>query len=343
MTLAPSAADFAALRAVLGGPPAPSVRPARLAAAAREGQVVRVAARRAPEIAELLAEDAMRAVGLDLALEQATRTLRALFEGAGIAKLALLKGSATAHYLYEDPSERQRKDVDLLVAEAEFPAAEAALIDAGWERIDPGTWWSESPSHRHESTFRRGFSGVSLECDLHRRLTAWRAFAVDHAGILERARPRGGSVLPACHPRDALLHGALHAATTGYGVPLRSWLDIARLCGHPEVALEQVARDARGAGLGRALWAALRVAQRWLSAQVPEAILEGLRPPRLVARALDRLLSGQGATPVAAGPLPAAWSRQLARALALAGPREAPRLAAQYADAAARAIRARID
>ncbi len=104
---------------------------------------------------------AVRCLALDAA---AMATIRLLAENA--IPCLLLKGPAVARRLYpESPGKRVYCDVDLLVAPANFAAAEQALAVAGYQSViegarqDDGSW--------HERDWRTpGAAGLGI--DLHR-------------------------------------------------------------------------------------------------------------------------------------------------------------------------------
>lgn len=74
-----------------------------------------------------------------LTLERALADISQLLTSRG-ARPLLLKGSAFARWLYEDPSERPYGDIDLLVAPDRFETAARGLSDLGYEQLDPGRW-----------------------------------------------------------------------------------------------------------------------------------------------------------------------------------------------------------
>ena len=315
----PSDAAWRSLRALIRGDRSPpgGAAPPDIAQAARLGGVACLVAELDEAIGGLLQRDITRAVRLDISLNHAIQRAAEAFDRADIEPVALLKGSATAHMVYSQPLHRQRRDVDLLVSDADFARVIDALSSDGWEPHGHAAWWRDDPGRAHEATLSIDVHGVRVECDVHRRLVVWDCFDVDHRGILERSRPATGVPLPLCSPDDALLHACLHAATTGFIVPLRSWIDIARLAAHREVDLDRVVARSRRWGAGRALWAGLRVATRWFDAPVEDALLKLIEPPRLEATALRSLLAGHGQFPLAVIGLGARPLRTAAKALAL--------------------------
>lgn len=330
---------FANLRALLVGNAAPlRVSDAELAAAARAGEVVCLASAARPALLAHLRGDVERVVFFDIALSDGLERIAATFRSAGITRVALLKGSGTCFYLYTDTRMRQRRDIDLLVAEQEFEAALRALSGAGWRATPPAAWWELDDRDRYEVPLRWPLGSGSIECDLHRRLTVWRIFPAAEAELLERATPRGTAPLPVLHPEDTLIHVALQLATSSYAPPLKVWLDLALLARHEAVDLERVAHIAARRRLSRPLWAALHVVARWFGVTLPPSIEARLRPLDGTATLLKALLAGNGATPLSAGALPELAARQLAKLLALGDAPVWVGIISQYAGARSRQL-----
>ncbi|MGM0574770.1 MAG: nucleotidyltransferase family protein [Myxococcota bacterium] len=267
----------------------------RLAAAARVGQVVVLAADRIPGLDAPLREDVARALFVHMHVEQAARRVADVLEG--VCPAVLLKGNATAHLVYDRPEHRQTVDVDVLVPAGGFAAALEALRGDGWrDAVGPGFAAVEGDDP-YEWALARTFGRVRVACDLHQRFTWGRRFHVDHEAVLARAVEVPRALLPVCHPEDALIHAAVHAAASALRVPLKSWIDVDRLVRDPGVDLRRVAERARRWRCATALWAALGVASRWLGTPVPGEVRASLRPGQVRARALEVVLSGDAAAP----------------------------------------------
>lgn len=76
------------------------------------------------------------AMGVAVRLEQDLRLTGQVLVGAGVDS-RVLKGPAVAHLDYDDPSQRDFGDIDLLVHSADMTASVAALSEAGYERVLP--------------------------------------------------------------------------------------------------------------------------------------------------------------------------------------------------------------
>jgi hypothetical protein len=88
------------------------------------------------EQAEQAALSHRTAMGVAVRLEQDLRRTSGILRRAGI-ETRVLKGPAVAHLDYQDPSQRDFGDIDLLVHSADMTATVAALEEAGFERVLP--------------------------------------------------------------------------------------------------------------------------------------------------------------------------------------------------------------
>ena len=128
----------------------------------------------------------------------------------GIPSL-VLKGAATAHLDYPDPSWREFHDIDLLIHAADRDESIALLATAGWVQ------GYALPGGHEDFTHAVTLVRERAELDLHQR-TAHRALGLrvptqdlfDHATSYEIA----GSPLGVLDPVDRLIHGAVHAVAS---------------------------------------------------------------------------------------------------------------------------------
>lgn len=150
------------------------------------------------------------------AMATALRLDRALLRAVGVLEASgighrVLKGAATAHTLYPDPSQRAYVDVDLLVAPGRFDDAVAALLAAGAERTFP----SLRPGF--EGRFGKGATLVVAghELDVHRSLAVGAyGLRLDPADLFASATPfeLAGRRLLALDADARFLHACYHAA-----------------------------------------------------------------------------------------------------------------------------------
>ena len=126
-------------------------------------------------------------------------------------RAAVLKGGATAHLDYPDPSWRQVTDIDLLIDPADLAAAIALLLHEGWVQA-----YALPPRHR-QFTHAVTLVHEGMELDLHQRV-AHRALGVlvPTKELLDRgvSFDIAGSELLALDEIDRLIHATIHAVTS---------------------------------------------------------------------------------------------------------------------------------
>ena len=137
---------------------------------------------------------------------------------------AVLKGGATAHLDYPDPSWREVNDIDLLIDPANRTAAVSVLRQAGWVQ------GYALPEGHDEFTHAVTLVRDQVELDLHQRVSR-RALGLrvpthellDHAVPFEVA----GFEMRALDDVDRLIHSALHmTAARGLDLRLSSVADV---------------------------------------------------------------------------------------------------------------------
>jgi len=183
-----------------------------------------------PQHEELLGRH-REAMVLALALERRLLALESAFREQGLDVL-VLKGPASAHSFYPDPSWRAFGDLDLLVRTRDWAAACALLEERGFRRKypDPRPGFVERFGHTAVHVDAEG-----LELDLHRTLIAgpvgqW----VDQDELFEGAATFrvGGRTLRRLGDTMSLLHACVHAALGARPpllVPLRDVIQVSSL------------------------------------------------------------------------------------------------------------------
>lgn len=263
-----------------------------IAQAARHAEVAVLAAEAHPELARRLDVAVRRQTLVDMNLELALDRVARAIADVGHEHVALIKGEATAHTLYDRPSQRFRRDVDLLVSREAFPVVIASLVADGWRQVASG----DEPATATAWPLVLDLPIGELACDLHQEVFEPGAFRVDTAAVLARAE-RGRSPLPLASAEDNLLITAGHMAQGGFQEPLKAWVDLQRLATSPTLDHAAVASRARAWGLVAATWACLHVLARWW--RTPSARLTAaVRPPPAQRALLAWLLAGDGAHPV---------------------------------------------
>ncbi len=246
-----------ALRALVAqGTPAPEPLRERVAAAAREGEVVLLALDADPALAPWLTEPARLQLVVDGHLQLAlTLTAEALARHPA-GRVALLKGSASAYLVYARPALRFRRDVDLLVED--LPSAlGAALAAAGFaDHVEPARA-ARGPGTGGPGRWRsrRRSGGSRSTCTRRSSTPPWCHPSVD--GLLNNTIT-AGAPLPITAAADTLVHTAIHLIENGLRQPLKHWVDLDRLARvDPRLAAERAPDAARNA-----LWIGLHIAQR---------------------------------------------------------------------------------
>ena len=163
------------------------------------------------EIQEAISQTQLDLMTSMVRFEHDLLEVTAILEQGGL-RCAVLKGAATAHLDYPDPSLRQFGDVDLLVAPVHFGRARELLMAHGWAQAYP------LPRHHerftHAMTFRHG---RRVEVDLHQRI-GHRAIGelvpTEHLLHSVVEYDLAGRSLSALSAPDRLIHAALHSMTS---------------------------------------------------------------------------------------------------------------------------------
>jgi len=200
----------------------------------------------------------------------------------------VLKGAYLAEGVYDNVALRPMVDVDLLVARADLPRAQARLLGMGY-----GPQKREDIDARcRRSSELTPFVGLGSSVDLHWSIASPTSpLRVDIGGLWKRAQPAttAGVQVLALSPEDLLLHLCLHTSYEhGLGEGLRQFCDIAATIRHfGELDWPQFVDRSRDWGAGRYVGLALRLAQSMLGAEVPEDVIERLVPGGIDARILE--------------------------------------------------------
>ena len=146
---------------------------------------------------------------------------------AGI-EMRVLKGSALAHGLGVDPSERMFGDTDLLVPADALPAATKAMERSGGHRAQPGL------SDEFERRFAKSVTmrWRNTELDLHRTLAPGPyGLTIDTRDLFGRRSSFeiAGRTVPTLSAEGHLMHAAIHVALGDVEPRLGNVRDIALL------------------------------------------------------------------------------------------------------------------
>jgi hypothetical protein len=230
----------------------------------------------------------LRCCASALRLERILLELATHLERAGI-EFVVLKGTASAHLVHEDPSLRMFGDNDLLFRSERFEDALGVLVELGYERVTP------PPTSAFARRFAKGATmhgPAGDEVDAHRNLVFGTfGFQIDLEELFTSSVvfPLGGRELRALGPETRLLHACYHAAL-GDPVPrLSSVRDVAQMLvtgGHDPDRLIDLARRWRAEPV---LARSVELCRRHLGVDVGGSVVaafEGYEPTRRERRAI---------------------------------------------------------
>jgi hypothetical protein len=181
-----------------------------------------------------------KALERSVRLEHHLLAITAQLSPRGI-RFGVLKGAATAHLDYPDPSWREFVDIDVLVEPADLQRATAALAPDGWAQ------GYALPRGHGEFTHAVTLVHERAELDLHQRI-GHRALGilVPTRELLDRATPFeiAGVELRSLDEINRLIHAALHAVSSrGVSRRLSSLADVLLLADRrSHLASEALAR-----------------------------------------------------------------------------------------------------
>jgi hypothetical protein len=185
-------------------------------------------------------------IALDLAYDAVLRRVLSVLGSASIPVMPL-KGVLFAYLLYENPADRLRGDIDLLVREEDFSRAISALSIDGFEA-------KFTNSNGRECTLT--VTNPPIEVDLHRALFALGRYSLPTAGLFARGQADEALysdrvILP--DPYDAFAHVVGHAAADHLeALPNRTQQDLSRLVARFQLNPRTCAAHLDSHGLGRA-------------------------------------------------------------------------------------------
>jgi hypothetical protein len=234
-----------------------------------------------PSVLDRLSRQAAGHAAHQLRILEGLRWFGSLMDAEGIGWLTF-KGPVVAQLLYQPVVLRTFQDLDVLVAQADFPRAIAALereggvlLDRNWRLIA-----REGRAQLHVAL------PLETEADVHwhvlNRHSIRSSFTLDMAGAFERARTVDvdGVRAPSFDAVDTLTHLALHASLGG--ADRLSWFeDIRRSILIESPAWDDVIERARGWGAGASVAVAFRRARAALDAEVPGWVLRELDRSRI--------------------------------------------------------------
>lgn len=205
----------------------------------------------------------------------------AVLAAAGIDAV-VLKGAALAEPVYGDLALRRMVDLDLLVREADAPAANRIMRKRGYTPYEgwrPDSWYEEVGFH-HLAPLVAPDKAVTIE--LHRHIIPVHAsarFSIDELWERVQATRIGGTDARTLCPTDTLLHLAVHQTLSSSFVgQLRTLCDIAIVTARLGEFLDwdALVERAGAAGAARYVFYPLHWARTLVAAACPTEVLDGL-------------------------------------------------------------------
>jgi len=211
-----------------------------------------------------------------------------LLNKAGIEPM-LIKGMGLLGEIYE-PQERPMQDIDLMVRQHHFDRAVSVLMEAGYfKREHPGREITWERMYHDELFPPADEHGVVVE--VHRHFVQPERYRVDvdevWSGALKQKWFKGTALIPSWEDHVIIL--ATHHARHGHGFredDVQNVKDVRRIIEIKDLDFDAVADKA-------IKWGCSQVAWLMLSSQemnVPEPVLERLKPCRLRMRIIRRFL-----------------------------------------------------
>jgi hypothetical protein len=199
-------------------------------------------------------------------------------ESAGIKALPY-KGPVLAQILYEEVTQRQFGDLDILILPADVPNAKAAMLALGYKSGITLPLREERAyiETGYEYSFNAGGGRNLLELQWQ-IVPRFYSIDMDVAGLFEQADKinLAGFPVRTLRPQDLLLVLCIHAAKHVWGQ--LSWLcDIAQLVSSRTFDWSAIQAHARQLGIERILHLNLLLAHKLLDAPLPPTIQKRLR------------------------------------------------------------------
>ncbi|MEX0685338.1 MAG: nucleotidyltransferase family protein [Balneolales bacterium] len=193
----------------------------------------------------------------------------------------LLKGAWLAQGIYSSIGLREMNDMDLLFRLEDLPAAWSILSNMGYRPERPvHIDYEITKSHHLPPVLKKGVAVF----ELHWNITGpGRYYSIPQDGLHDRADDHtiGGQTIKALSPEDQLLHLCLHTSYQHlFSFGLRPYCDIDATITHYSNSLDwdQFTDRAAEYGWSKGTWLALAMARDLLGAEVPEEVLDELRP-----------------------------------------------------------------
>ncbi|CAK8721227.1 hypothetical protein LDFHOB_10700 [Candidatus Electronema aureum] len=210
----------------------------------------------------------------------------------------LLKGVYLAEAVYGNIALRPMSDVDILVRKADLLQAEKILLELGYSSARADDIESACAKSQHLAPLTKyGAAAVEIHWTVVHPSCP---FAIDIEGLWERARPVviADVEMLTLSPEDVLLHLCIYTVFHRFYRNITVFSDIRETvrCFQGEIDWEQVRFRSRQWGAGNAVYLTLYLAKTLFGANVPDAVLDMLKPesftPQLAAEANSLIING---------------------------------------------------
>lgn len=226
------------------------------------------------------------------------------FERASIPGLPF-KGVVLAASVYGDLTTRPAGDLDLLIRWRDLPRATTIVLNRGFRRTTPvRADGRPTDLNSYEYHFERPSDGMQLELRWRLELTQprfRRRLGLDWAWPGRGTASLAGATVPNMSPEIGLLMLCMHGCKHFWSRLI--WIgDVAQMIeSSPSLDWEQVLREARRTGLGRALALGVLLAHDVARAEIPEKVLRRFQANRsasaLARHIADNLFTNPGSAP----------------------------------------------
>jgi hypothetical protein len=213
------------------------------------------------------------------------------------ADAVLLKGTALAYTVYEEPSLRLKGDIDAWIQADRMAAAVTALEALGYRSTEkaerPPALVSLVGGERQMASGLPGTGLVELQGPAFRGEWVRRTTEIDQAALWRRCVPVTieGHPARAMAPEDALIHLCHHQAISHqFSFPwVRGLLDLHLIVQRAGPDWQEVVVRAASWRLATVVWTVMGLARQLFNTPVPDAVLGSLAPAPWRRRAIGRL------------------------------------------------------
>ncbi|MBE6732988.1 MAG: hypothetical protein E7561_03220 [Ruminococcaceae bacterium] len=219
-------------------------------------------------------------------------------------KMVILKNGGIMLDLIEDPAACPMEDVDSLVRKDDFYKAHEILLSQGFNF----KFRSEFEFEHLEEAFKDGATEYYLTMPNSEKIwfeLAWRAVAgrwirpdlePDTDLFIENSHTAKGTFAGVLSPEDNLLQVCIHTAKHSYvrAPGLRLHLDVDRIVSHCEIDWDLFLEKVKQSHTKSAIYLSLWIPTCLFDTQIPQYVLEALRPKKRKLMVLCKGLSNTG-------------------------------------------------